>query len=103
LVKRAADLARSGERVLFLQPTTELIEKTVKNEILCLDRPPRHHVFHGGNSAKSVAGAIARHFKEADEEGQIVFATHAVLPFVPYWANKNDWHVLIDEDIQPSL
>ena len=99
LVKRAAELARSGERILFVQPTTELIEKTVKYEILCLDRPPRHHVFHGGNTPGSVASALVRHLKETDEEGQIVFITHSVLPFVPYWPNKSDWHVLIDEDI----
>ena len=35
-----------------------------------------------------------------DPDGQIVFATHAVLPFVGYWAGKSDWHVLIDEELQ---
>jgi hypothetical protein len=30
----------------------------------------------------------------------IVFATHQVLPFIPFWANKSDWHVLIDEELQ---
>jgi len=62
--------------------------------------PPRHHVFHGDNVEGAVASAITRHFNDADAEGQIVFATHAVLSYVPYWANKRDWHVLVDEDLQ---
>jgi hypothetical protein len=47
-----------------------------------------------------VASAITKHFKETDNAGQIVFATHAVLSYVRFWANKRDWHVFIDEDIQ---
>ena len=92
-MERACELARAGERVLVLQPTKELIDKTVREELLSATKPPRHHVYHGGNVSGSVAGAIIRHFKETDPEGQIVFATHAVLPLVPHWANKNDWHV----------
>jgi hypothetical protein len=62
--------------------------------------PPRYHVFHGGNCGGAVASAITKHFKETDNAGQIVFATHAVLSYVRFWANKRDWHVFIDEDIQ---
>lgn len=100
IIRRACELARAGERVLVLQPTKELIEKTVRKELLSEARPPRHHVYHGDNVEGAVASAITNHFNETDAEGQIVFATHAVLSYVPYWANKRDWHVLIDEDLQ---
>jgi hypothetical protein len=93
-------LARDGERVLVLQPTKELIDKTIQNELLSAKGPPRHHVFHGDNVDGAVASAITTHFNAADAEGQIVFATHAVLSYVPYWANKRDWHVFIDEELQ---
>jgi hypothetical protein len=32
-----------------------------------------------------VASAITKHFKETDNAGQIVFATHAVLSYVRFW------------------
>jgi hypothetical protein len=100
IINRACELARSGERVLVLQPTKELIEKTVRDELLTRGRPPRYHVFHGDIVEGAVAGAITNHFNVADAEGQIVFATHAVLSCVPYWATKREWHVLVDEDLQ---
>jgi hypothetical protein len=93
-------LARAGERVLVLQPTKELINKTVQDELPLFGRPPRHHVFHGGTDEGRVASAITNHFNAADDGGQIVFATHASLSHVPFWANKRDWHVLVDEEIQ---
>ena len=100
IIKRACELARSGERVLVLQPTKELIERTVRDELLAKPKPPRNHVFHSDVVDGPVASAITNHFKDARPDGQIVFATHAVLPFVGYWAGKSDWHVLIDEELQ---
>jgi hypothetical protein len=100
IVNRACELVRAGERVLVLQPTKELIEKTVRDELLSRPMPPRYHVYHGNNVQGAVAGAITEHFNNTDDEGQLVFATHAVLSYVPYWANKREWHVLIDEDLQ---
>ena len=32
--------------------------------------------------------------------GHIIFATHQVLPFVRFWANKERLHVFIDEELQ---
>ena len=86
--------------MLVLQPTKELIEKTVRDELLRRATPPRYHVFHGDIVKGTVAGAITDHFNAADAQGQIVFATHAVLSCVPYWDKKREWHVLIDEDFR---
>ena len=36
----------------------------------------------------------------AEDAGQIVFATHQVFPYIPHIANKADWHVLVDEELQ---
>jgi hypothetical protein len=38
--------------------------------------------------------------KQADVEGQIVFATHQVLPLVGFWANQDTWDVYVDEALQ---
>jgi hypothetical protein len=85
---------------LVLQPTKELIERTVRDELLTKPKPPRHYVFHSDVVEGSVASAITNHFKDAGPGGQIVFATHAVLPFVGFWAGKRDLYLLIDEELQ---
>ena len=86
--------------MLVLQPTKELIERTVRDELLTKPKPPRHHVFHSDVVDGPVASAITNHFKDAGPGGQIVFATHAVLPFVGFWAGKRDLYLLIDEELQ---
>jgi hypothetical protein len=100
IIRRACELARAGERVLILQPTKELIERTVREELLAQPQPPRHYVFHSDVVGGPVASAITSHFKDAGPGGQIVFATHAVLPFVGFWAGKRDLYLLIDEELQ---
>jgi hypothetical protein len=101
VVARACELAREHQRVLILQPTKELINKTVQKELLAHPNPPQHYVFHGDKvSEGSVAGELTRFFKDAEDAGQVAFATHQVLPYIPYIANRRDWHVLIDEEMQ---
>ena len=43
---------------------------------------------------------MTRFFNAAEDAGQIVFATHQVFPYIPHIANKGDWHVLVDEELQ---
>ncbi len=45
----------------------------------------------------SVARRLIEYFKKPFDGGHIVFATHQVLPFIRFWANRSHWHVLIDE------
>ena len=85
---------------MVLQPTKELIERTVRDELLTKPKPPRHHIFHSDVVDGPVASAITNHFKDSGPGGQIVFATHAVLPFVGFWAGKSDLYLLIDEELQ---
>jgi hypothetical protein len=101
IVNRACDLARHGNKVLILQPTRELIDKTVKEELQ--GRPIRSHfrVFHRGTVGEGqVAKALADYVQDATDIPQIVFATHQVLPHVKHFANKDDWHVMVDEELQ---
>jgi hypothetical protein len=99
IVARGCELAREHERVLILQPTKELINKTVEKELQTRSNPPRHRVFHQDvMTGRSVAGEMTRFFNEPTEFVQIVFATHQVLPYIPFIANKRDWHLLVDEE-----
>jgi hypothetical protein len=79
IIKRACGLARAGERVLVLQPTKELIERTIRDELLTLSQPPRHHVFHGDVVKGAVASAITKHFKDAGPDGPLLPDSYELL------------------------
>ena len=101
IIRRACQLAHEHKRVLILQPTKELIAKTVAEELNRQPGVPQYHVFHQDTVAgSSVASEITRFFNAAEDAGQIVFATHQVFPYIPHIANKGDWHVLVDEELQ---
>jgi hypothetical protein len=97
IVNRACEWAKTGRRSIILQPTTKLIDKTVQEELLPRRNPPRYEVFHGGTVSGSVAQALTDYLKQTDDEGQIIFATHQVLPYVGFWANQETWNVFVDE------
>ena len=101
IIRRACQLAHEHKRVLILQPTKELIAKTVAEELNRQPRVPQYHVFHQDTVAgSSVASEMTRFFNAAEDAGQIVIATHQVFPYIPHIANKGDWHVLVDEEFQ---
>ena len=100
LVKSACHLANSGETVLFLQPTKELIDKTIDEQLSRLSSPPLYEKFYAACPGQSVARKLTQYLKSPVDGGHIVFATHQVLPFVRFWANQNRVHVIIDEELQ---
>jgi hypothetical protein len=101
IIERASQLAAREDFVVVLQPTRELIDKTVEQKLRTRENPPAHLKFYTDNDcSKSVSGQLTEHFKSPLDRGHIVFATHQVLPFIPFWANKSDWHVVIDEEPQ---
>jgi hypothetical protein len=101
LLNLACELAKHHKKVLLIQPTKELIDRTVKEELLARSDPPDYRVIHGGTvpSDTSVALELANHLKSSDDGGEVVFVTQSVLPYVPFWTNKRDWHVLVDEEL----
>jgi Type III restriction enzyme, res subunit len=101
LIERACQLAAKDECVLVLQPTKQLIDKTVEQELLTKSTRPAFFKFYTeSGDSKSVGGRLKEHFRQAPDQGQIAFATHQVLPFIPFWANKSQWHVFVDEELQ---
>jgi hypothetical protein len=99
-IQQAYEWAKNGRRIIVLQPTKELIDETVERELLTKANPPRHKVFHGDVVSGSVSAALTDYFKQTDDEGQIVFATHQVLTHLGFWANKDTWDVFCDEELQ---
>jgi len=100
-INRACELVRNHYRVLVLQPTRELIDRTVREEVQSRLNPPQVRVIHRGTVGDGkVSKALADYVREAPDIPEIVLATHQVLPHIKQFANKNEWHVLIDEALQ---
>jgi hypothetical protein len=100
LIKAACRIANRGEIVLFVQPTKELIDKTIAEQLLPRSSPPPYQTFYGSSTGNSVARRITEHLENPPDGGHIVFATHQVLPFVVFWPNQSQLHVFIDEELQ---
>ena len=100
LIEAACRIANRGEIVLFVQPTKELIDKTIAEQLLPRSNAPPHQTFYGSSTGNSVARRITEHLKNPPDAGHILFATHQVLPFVQFWPNQSRVHVFIDEELQ---
>jgi hypothetical protein len=101
IINRACELVRTHNRVLIFQPTKDLINRTVQEELLSRPNPPQVRVFHRGTVGDGkVSKALADYVREAPDLPEIVLATHQVVPHIKLFANKGEWHVLIDETLQ---
>ena len=106
LARYADRIAQRGSKVLFVQPTKHLIDKTIADELEPLDPPYPCRAIHGDVTPNdtSVVAEIVGHFREAiPDEGEIVFITHAALMRVPYLHRKADWHLIMDEVPQADI
>ena len=97
LAHYADRLARAGDKVLFVQPSKLLIDKTVSTEITPLE--PRYGVnaIHGGTSP-NVVRSIVEHFVAAEAgQGEVLFITHEAFMRLPFIQNRKQWTLIFDE------
>lgn len=105
LARHADRIARRGQKVLFVQPTKHLVDKTIEDELQPLNPPYACRAVHGDADLDgSVVAEIVRHFQEADPaQGEVLFITHAALLRVPYLQQKDRWHLIMDEVPQADV
>jgi hypothetical protein len=75
-IELACRLANKGKNVLFLQPTKELIDKTIEQELQGRPDSPPNKKFYGASKGRSVARELMEYFHYPMECGHLVFATH---------------------------
>jgi hypothetical protein len=99
IIDRACAMIRSGARVVIAQPTKELIEKTVRDELTNRPGHPDYKIFHGDRvpPGSSVARELVACLK--CDPAPLVFITHQVLHTIPYWHNQIGWDLIIDEEL----
>jgi hypothetical protein len=78
LSKKLAAASTLDREVLFLQPTRELIDKTIRNELVVRPIVPRYEVFQPYRISRRM-GRFTR---------VSVFATHQVLPYIRHFSSK---------------
>ena len=100
IIRRACDIIKSGGKVIIAQPTKDLIEKTVREELTTLPKCPKYKVFHGDSvpPGSSVSAELVEFLK--CDPAPLVFITHQVLHCMPYWHRQQDWDLIIDEELQ---
>jgi hypothetical protein len=97
----AANVAKAraarGELVVWAAPTKDVIDELVRRHFASESSCPEYFVFHGGTAGEhNVVREIVRHFKDAPEEGHIVFITHSAFRLVPYWGERTK-SLILDE------
>jgi superfamily II DNA or RNA helicase len=99
LARYADRLAQRDQKVLFIQPTKHLINKTIEDELLKLEPKYRLRAIHGDEALRtgSVIGDLVAHFQCTPPGGEVLFATHAAFMLVPYIQNRGDWVLIVDE------
>jgi hypothetical protein len=100
IINQACKLADQGKRVLVVQPTKHLIDRTVDTELRTRSNPPPFKVLYGSSilGDRSVTKKFMDHLKGPDADGgNITFVTHQLLPHVPFFPHQRLWHVFIDE------
>jgi hypothetical protein len=100
LARYADRIARRGHKVLFVQPTKHLIEKTIADELRPFDPHYPIRAIHSDTALEtdSVVGDIVDHTRStARDAGEILFITQAAFFRLPYIERRGDWVLLMDE------
>jgi hypothetical protein len=105
LARYADRVAQRGHKVLVVQPTKHLIEKTIAEELQPLDPSYPIRAIHGDSALEnSVVADIVNHTRTtARDVGEILFITHAAFFRLPYIERKGDWILLMDEVPQVDM
>lgn len=102
LVQNADRLARLGEIVIIIQPTKDLIDKTIADEFGKLSTNYPIKAIHSGNHS-NVMGAIIKHLRATQlGVGQVLMITHEAFFRLPRLPNRQYQVLLCDEVISAS-
>ncbi|AWM88641.1 hypothetical protein C4E04_19175 [Microvirga sp. 17 mud 1-3] len=100
MLEEAHTLALNGENVLFLQPTKDLCNQSVKD--LAGLTLVAHQLIHG-DTVKGPVGELSKMSAKGFSSGGIVFSTHEAFVRTKFFAEKIPWTLFIDEEINPLV
>lgn len=91
----AHKLVKRGGKCLIAQPTRQLIDRTVAEELGRRSSIP-HQVIHG-ETDRAVIAAIIQHLNDAGDKPELLFITQAAFFALPFFPNRERWRVFLDE------
>lgn len=91
----AAKIAKHGGYVAIAQPSIELNKQSYE-KFRSAYPGVRAHVINGDNGG-NVGKALADITKNPGDGGLVLFLTHSGLIGCPYWHDRTQWHLLVDE------
>ena len=97
LSRYAMRLAIAGERVLFVQPSKQLIDATIRDEFNGDRQIFSVKAIHGNTTAHVIGGIIDATRTHNAKPGSILFITHEAFMRLPYIENRAEWHLIFDE------
>jgi len=97
LSRYAIQLATAGGHVLFVQPSKQLIDATIRCEFRDAPRSISVMAIHGGNTRQVVQAIIQNSKENAAGNGAVLFITHAAFLRLSYIENRHQWHLIFDE------
>lgn len=100
MLQEAHALALNGENVLFLQPTKELCNQSLRD--LKGFPPVDYKVIHG-DTVEGPVGELSKFSIEGFPSGGIAFSTHEAFLRTKFFAGKVPWLLIIDEEIKPII
>jgi hypothetical protein len=97
LIPYAVKQARQGRKVLIVQPTKELIKRTIADELEPLCLPGDRVAVYHGDREKHVVASLMAHFRDTQPGGEIVFTTQAAFLRASYLDRRHQWIAIFDE------
>ena len=92
LVEHAHRMAQQGRKILFVQPSRELISRTITETLKPLGPTYRYRAITGDTHAGAVVAGIAAHFRDTPRnQGEVLFITHAAFLLLPFLERAGDW------------
>ena len=95
IVHEAHKWVLRGAKVLIVQPTKLLIDRTVADELRQLSPIP-YRVIHGDTDTDVIA-KIVRHLNQAGHSPELLFISQAAFFALPFFAKPERWIVILDE------
>lgn len=97
-------MAQQGRKILFVQPSRELISRTITETFKPLGPTYRYRAITGDTHGGAVVAGIVGHFRDTPRnQGEILFITHAAFLLLPFLVRAGDWSVIVDEVLQVDL
>ena len=89
MCQSSREIINAEGKVLLVQPTKLLVDRTAEDEFKARPVCPRIKVFHGGTVGRGVGHQLADYLSDPEDGPEVVIATHQALES-PHSSDKSE-------------